>query len=63
MNRIKPKKYTEAKKLICSWSDKKKVLVRYRMLKLYVGHGMIVDKYHEIFFPLNKISDCKTYKF
>ena len=48
MNKIKPKNYTKSKKLICDWTDKKKYLVLYRMLKFYVRHGMIVEKIHEI---------------
>ena len=48
MKNIKPKKYTKSKKLICDWTDKKKYLIHYRMLKFYVRHGMIVGKSHEI---------------
>ena len=48
MKEIKPDTYNQTKKLICDWSDKKKYLVHYRMLKLYVRHGMVVDKVHEI---------------
>ena len=48
MNKIKPKNYTKSKKLICDWTDKKKCLIHYRMLKLYVRYGMIVQKVHEI---------------
>ena len=48
MNKIKPKNYTKSKELICDWSDKKKYLIHYRMLKFYVRHGMIVEKIHEI---------------
>ena len=44
---IKHDTYTQTKKLICDWSDKKNSLVHYRMLKFYVRHGMIVDKFHE----------------
>ena len=40
--------YTQCKKLICDWTDKKNYLIHYRMLKFYVRHGMIVDKVHEI---------------
>ena len=36
MNKIKPKKNTKSKKLICDWTDKKKYLIHYRMLKFYV---------------------------
>ena len=48
MKEIKPKKYTNSKKLICDCTDKRKILGQYGMLKFYVTHGMIVDKNHEI---------------
>ena len=48
MNKIKPENYTKSKKIICDWTDKKKYLIHYRMLKFYVRHGMIVEKIHEI---------------
>ena len=48
MKEIKPDTYTQTKKLICDWSNKKNYLIHYRMLKFYVRHGMIVDKVHEI---------------
>ena len=48
MNNIIPKIYTKSKKLICDWTDKKKYLIHYKMLKLYVRHGMIVEENHEI---------------
>ena len=48
MKKIKPKNYTKAKKFICDWTDKKNYSIHYRMLKVYVRHGMIVDKIHEI---------------
>ena len=48
MNKIKPKNYTKSKKLICDWTDKKKYLIHYRVLKFCVRHGMIVEKIHEI---------------
>ena len=48
MKKIKPKRYTKSKKLICDWTDKKKYLIHYRMLKFYVRHGMVVDKIHEL---------------
>ena len=48
MKSIKPENYTKSKKLICDWSDKRKYLIHYRMLKFYVRHGMIVEKIHEI---------------
>ena len=48
MNSIKPENYTKSKTLICDWTDKKKYLIHYRMLKFYVRHGMVVEKVHEI---------------
>ena len=48
MKSIKPENYTKSEKLICDWSDKRKYLIHYRMLKFYVRHGMIVEKIHEI---------------
>ena len=33
MKKIIPKSYTKSKKLICDWTDKKKYLIHYRMLK------------------------------
>ena len=48
MKSIKLENYTKSKKLICDWSDKKKYLIHYRMLKFYIRHGMIVVKIHEI---------------
>ena len=48
MNKMKPKNYTKSKKLISDWTDKKKYLIHYRMLKFYIRHGMIVEKIHEI---------------
>ena len=48
MKQIKPKKYAKSTNLICDWTDKKNYLVHYRMLKFYVRHGIVVDKFHEI---------------
>ena len=48
MHNIKPKNYTKSKKLVCDWTDKTKYLIHYRMLKFYLGHGMIVEKIPEI---------------
>ena len=48
MKTIKPDTHTQTKKLICDWTDKKNYLVRYRMLKLYVRHGMVAEKIHEV---------------
>ena len=45
---MKLKNYTENKKLLCYWKDKKNYLVQYRMLNLYVRHGMVFDKIHEM---------------
>ena len=34
--------------MICDWSDEKNYLVHHRMLKIYVRHGMIVEKVHNV---------------
>ena len=47
MKGIKPKNYTKAKNF-SMWTDKENFLIHCRMLKIYVRHGMIVDKIHEI---------------
>ena len=49
LNEMKPGTYTQCKKLICDWTDKKNYLIHYRMLKFYIKHGMVVDKVYEIF--------------
>ena len=48
MKQLKPLNYVKSKKLICDWTDKKNCLVHYRMLKIYVRHGMVVEQIHEI---------------
>ena len=48
MKEVKPDTYTQTKKLKSDWSDKKKYLIHYRMLNIYDGQGMVVDKVHEI---------------
>ena len=48
LKEIKPDTYTQNKKSICDWSDRKNFLVHYGMLTFYVRHGMIVDKVQEI---------------
>ena len=48
MKQMKPKNYAKSKKLLCDWTDEKKYLVHYTMLKFYVRNGMVVDKSHEI---------------
>ena len=48
MKEIITETYNQTKKLIRDWSDKKNSLVHYRMLKVYIRHGMIVEKVHNI---------------
>ena len=48
MKKMKQDSYVKCKKLICDWTDKKRYLIHYRMLKFYVRHGMIVEKVHEV---------------
>ena len=49
MNQSKPHTYKQNKKVIRDWTDKKHYLVHYRMLKIYVRHGLVIDEIHEIF--------------
>ena len=48
MNENIPDTYTQTKKLICDWSDKKNDLIHYTMLKFYVRHGMEVKIVHTV---------------
>ena len=48
MKTIKPDTYTQTKKFICEWSDKKNYWIHFRIIKFYVRHGMKVDKVHDI---------------
>ena len=48
MKKIRPEKHTPHKKLICDWTEKKKYLILYRMVKIYFRHGMVAHKVHEI---------------
>ena len=45
---MKSKTYAPCEKLSCDWTDEKKHLIHYSMLKLYVKHGMVVEKVHDI---------------
>ena len=47
MNKIQPKKSTKSKKLICGRTEKKNYLIHYRMLKIYVRHGKVIEKIPE----------------
>ena len=48
MQKYIPDTYTQTKKIICDWSDKKNYLIQYRMLNFYVRHGMKVEKVHNV---------------
>ena len=48
MKFIKPDNYVQNKKLLLNWTDKKKYLIQYRMLKNYVWNRMVVDKIDEV---------------
>ena len=55
MKSIMPKNYVSHKKLICDWTDKRKYLIHYRVLKFYVGHGLVVKQVHRVIsFKQNK---------
>ena len=46
MKKIKPRKNTQPKKLFHDRTDEKNYFIHYRMSKIYVRHGMILDKIH-----------------
>ena len=48
MKEITPDTYTQNKKNLCDWSDKKNYLFHYRMLKTYVRHGMKLEKIQNV---------------
>ena len=48
MRKIKPDAYTQTKKLICDWSDKKNFLIHCRMLKFDIRHVMEVENIHAV---------------
>ena len=58
MKEIKSHTFTQTKKLISDWSDKKNDLVHYVMLKFYVRHGMEVENVHTVIsFKQSKLSE------
>ena len=59
MKKLRPKSYTKAEKIICDWSDKKNSLIHYRMLKLYVRHGMVNEKVMKQF-HIDRVSGRKN---
>ena len=44
----KPNNYTQNKKLIRDWTNKKIYLIHYTMFRFYVRHAIIVDKVIEL---------------
>ena len=48
MKKIEVKNYTVHKKLLCGWTDKRKYLIHYRMLKTYVRLVMVINNVHEV---------------
>ena len=48
MKKFKPKSYIPHKKLIFAWTDKKRYLIQYRVLKFHVRRGMVVETVHQI---------------
>ena len=64
MKKMKPDVYTPNKYLICDWVDRDKYLIKYRLLKFCVGHGMTVEKIREIksFRQNNWLKKCFNFK-
>ena len=56
---IKTDTYTQTKKLISDWSDKKNCLNYYSMFKFYVRHGMKVVEVHTVISFLNRVNSWK----
>ena len=55
LRKWKPNTYTRNRKLICDWTDKKNILIHFRMLNFWRRPGMVLDKTHEmIYFKQNK---------
>ena len=48
MNENKPNTYTQTKKFLCDWTDKKNYLIKYKILKFFIKHEMVVDRIHEV---------------
>ena len=48
MNENRLNTLTQSKNLICDWTDKKKCLTLFRMLKLYVRQVMVIVKIQEV---------------
>ena len=48
MNEIKPNNYAQNKQLIFEWTNKKKTLIHYRMLKSYIRLGLVVVQVLEV---------------
>ena len=48
MKKTEPKTFIPRKRLICNWTDNKKQLIQFRMLKFFVRHGIVDDIAHEI---------------
>ena len=48
MNENKPNTYTQNKKIICNWTDKRKCLIQNRIFKFFVRHGIVVEKVREV---------------
>ena len=46
MKKIKPKTFLPQKELLCDWTDKRKYLVHYSKLKIFIWHVVIVVKVH-----------------
>ena len=56
MSKSKSKIYTLCEKLIFDWSDRRRYLIHYTMLKSYVKLGMIVETLHNLIFLEQKPS-------
>ena len=58
MKKNKPDTYTQTKKVICDWCDKKNYLIHYKMLKSHIGHGMKLRMFKTLL-HLNRVTEFK----
>ena len=48
MKYIKLDDYTQINKLFCDRTDKNKYLIYFKMTKVYINFGMVLDEVHEV---------------
>ena len=59
---MKQKQYTPREKLICDWIDKTNYLIQYRLWKIFVGIGTVVDRNIEKIIFFKKTLGLKNFE-